>query len=288
MSKTEFDIPSSFINIRHDRPDLNIALVIDRSGSMQAKGKMQYAKQAANFLIDQLQSTDRLAIIDYDDRINVLAHSQYVNSKRKLRSRVNELYPRGSTNLTGGMMAGVDQLLEYYSSNDINRVLLLSDGLANQGITDPRQIKQLVKKARQKGITISTLGLGLDYNEDLMQMIAEYGGGTYYYIESPRQMKDIFEQEIGSIFATVCKNMKAKLRTTKHVTNFEIYGYLSDDNNHNVANIGNLYAGEKISLVCKLEVTPSKTGEIDLGETFILTTMILKIKDREPSKNHSK
>ena len=264
--QVEFDIPESNIDIRYDRPDLNLALVLDRSGSMESKGKMQYAKKAANYVIDQLSPSDRLAIIEYDDRISVLAHSQYVKSRQNLKSRIAELYPRGSTNLTGGMMSGVNQLLEYYSSRDINRVLLLSDGLANQGITDPRDIKRLVKQAKRKGITISTLGLGLDYNEDLMQMIAEYGGGTYYYIESPNQMRDIFEQEMGSIFATVCKNMKVRLRTTRHVKDFEIFGYISEEESSDIRNIGNLYAGEKISLICKLDINPSEVGEIDLGE----------------------
>lgn len=262
-----FDVPADYIHHRHhDRPGLNLALVLDRSGSMSDRGKMEYAKQAANYVIDQLMPSDRLAIVEYDDRITTLAHSQRVESKRWLKSRINELYPRGSTNLTGGMMQGVDELVEFYSSRGINRVLLLSDGLANRGITSPYQIKQLVRNAKRKGITISTLGLGLDYNEDLMQMIAEYGGGTYYYIESPSQMRDIFEQELGNIFATVCKDMKARLRTSRHVRDFQIYGYVSDDESSDIANIGNLYAGEKISLVCKLEVNPSESGEIDLGE----------------------
>ncbi|KAA3633568.1 MAG: VWA domain-containing protein, partial [Calditrichaeota bacterium] len=263
--QVDFDVPADYIDVRRHRPDLNIGLVIDRSGSMADRGKMNYAKDAANFVIDQLNPSDRIAIVEYDDRVTLLARSQNVTSKWRLKSKINELYPRGATNLTGGMMRGIDELIEYYSSRDINRILLLSDGLANRGITSMRDIKRLVKQARRDGITISTIGLGLDYNEDLMQMIAEYGGGTYYYIESPRQMRDIFEAEMGQIFATVAKDVKARLKRSRHVRDFEIYGYVNDDG-RDVASIGNLYAGEKISLTCKLEVSPSEAGEINLGD----------------------
>ena len=261
----QFDIPKPQIDKRH-QSDLNIGLVLDRSGSMEEKGKMSYAKQAASFVVDQMAYRDYLSIVEYDDQISVLWPSARVENKRIIKSRINELFPRGSTNLTGGMMSGVDEVLSSYQRRGINRVLLLSDGLANQGITDPREIKRLVKKAKEKGISISTMGLGLNYNEDLMQLIAEYGGGNYYYIEHPRQMNSIFEQEIGTLFATVYKDMKAKVRTSRYVRDCKVFGYINDrDGSTTSFDIGNIYSGEKLSVVCRLELEPGSQGQVDLG-----------------------
>ncbi len=261
-----FEIPE--LEIRpQDRPNLNLGLVIDRSGSMEDRGKMNFAKQSANMVVDKLSRHDRLAVVEYDDRISVLWPSSPVESKRMIKSKISELYPRGSTNLTGGMLEGVDQVLDSYLRRGINRVVLLSDGLANQGIMQPQQIKRLVKEARRKGITISTMGLGLDYNEDLMQMIAEHAGGRYYFIENPRQMHAIFEEELGTMFANVCRNMKAKLRMSSRVRDYEILGYMHDgDSRIRNIDIGDLYAGEEISLVVKMTVDPQMAGQVRLGD----------------------
>lgn len=251
----------------HNRPDLNLAMVIDRSGSMEERGKMTYAREAANTVVDKLSYNDFLAVVDYDDIISVLWPSSRVESKRAIKSRISELYPRGSTNLTGGMMRGVDEVLRSFQRRGINRVLLLSDGLANQGITSPHQIKRLVRDARHKGITISTMGLGLDYNEDLMQMIAEHAGGRYYFIENPRQMHAIFEQEMGTMFATVGKGARARVRLSRDVRDCEVFGYVHERNGDYVdIEIGDLYAGEDVSVVLKLNVNPQRVGAVHLGD----------------------
>ncbi|MEZ5357626.1 MAG: VWA domain-containing protein [Candidatus Zixiibacteriota bacterium] len=262
----KFDLPE--LDKRpDDRPDLNLGLVIDRSGSMEERGKMSYARDAAKTVVDKLSYNDYLAVVEYDDIVSVLWPSSHVESKERIKSRISELYPRGSTNLSGGMMKGVDEVNRSFLRRGINRVLLLSDGLANQGVTDPQAIKRLVKEARRRGITISTMGLGLDYNEDLMQMIAEHAGGRYYFIENPKQMHAIFEQELGTIFATVAKNVKARLRLSGSVRHCQVFGYVHENNGRSVdIEIGDLYAGEEVSVVLKLDVDPQDPGSVYLGD----------------------
>jgi Ca-activated chloride channel family protein len=262
----QFDVPKIEIDRIDSRPDLNLGLVIDRSGSMEDRGKMDYAKKAAMLVVDKMSPRDHLAVVEYDDEITVLWPSSPVTSPERIKSRISSLFPRNSTNLAGGMMRGVDEVLESMLDRGINRVLLLSDGLANRGVTKPREIKKLVRETRRDGVTITTMGLGLEYNEDLMQMIAEHGGGNYYFIENPNQMHSIYERELGIMFATVAKNVSSRIRFSRNVKDYQVYGYVSDRKGDDVVvDLGDLYSGERLSMVLRLELEPEAEGEISLG-----------------------
>ncbi len=266
-----FDIPEIEIDKTQKRPDLNLAMVIDRSGSMEIGNKLEYVKKASSFVVNNLSKADILGIVEYDDRINILWPSSLVTAPQMINKLIMELTARGSTNLTGGMMKGVDEVLKNNKKDKINRVMLLSDGLANQGITDPSSINQLVRDTRDKGITISTLGVGLDYNEDLLQSIAENGGGNYYYIESPTQIQSIFNQEMITLFQTVAKNVQLKLNCFDMVDSISVFGYESKIVNKNaLIKIPNLYSSEKRSLLIRLRVFTKKEIKQSLG-TLTLT-----------------
>jgi len=112
---------------------------------------------------------------------------------------INRVSPRGSTNLGGGMIEGYRQVERFASKEFTNRVILLSDGLANQGITDPRQLNSIARRNRIHSISLTTMGVGLDYNENLMVGLAEYGGGSYYFIEHPRSIAHILNKEFNSL-----------------------------------------------------------------------------------------
>lgn len=260
-----------------ERPPLNLSMVLDRSGSMEDKGKIGYLREAAQMGVGLLAPTDSLSLIAYDDRITVLRPAGPVEDPDAINQLIGGLTPRGSTNLTGGMMAGVDQVKAWAERDrqdmPINRVLLLSDGLANQGITDPDRIRARVRDAKAAGVRISTLGLGRDYDEDLMQMIAEQGGGAYYYIENPRQMGRIFEAELSALFATVAKSVRLDFAPDGPVTGYEVVSltdaYAPVDG---AVALPDFYAGEERRLVLRLSLdAPPDTpragtpGRIDLG-----------------------
>lgn len=262
----QFDVPEIEFIRAYDRPNLNLAIVIDRSGSMADRGKMEYAKKAAMFVVDQMNSSDRLAVIEYDDRINVLWPSQRVTNKSRIKQRISRLEPRGATNLTGGMMRGVDEVYRAMSDGGINHVLLLSDGLANRGVTSHWEIQRLVTQARRDGVTITTIGLGLDYNEDLMQMIAQNGGGNYYFVEHPNQMRDIFDRELGAVYATVARDIKIKFRRAHPVRHIEVFGYLNELRGDDLfVDLGSVHGGEKISMVMRVELDPRDIGRANIG-----------------------
>jgi Ca-activated chloride channel family protein len=149
---------------------LNISVVIDRSGSMSGD-KIRNAKQAAKFIVDQLNPDDYFSVVMYDQTVDVVHEASKVENKQAIKLKIDRIVDRGSTNLMGGAMKGYEQVRKNYRSGYINRVLLLSDGLANEGITDAKQIERIVrKKSMDEGISISTFGVGNDYNEDLMNM----------------------------------------------------------------------------------------------------------------------
>ncbi len=269
-----------------ERPPINLGLVLDRSGSMSEVGKMEYLKRAASMAVDQLDQEDRLSIVEYDDQISVLWPAGPVESPFTIKRLIEELTPRGWTNLTGGMMRGVDEVYGamegYGEGGSVNRVLLLSDGLANQGITDPSQIRNLVQEARRKGVQITTLGLGREYDEDLMQQIAEYGGGHYYYIEHPNQMARIFSEELMTIFDTVASDVSMGIRTHRKVSNVELVSFdkpLGEGNR--TVDLADFYSNETRTLVVRLETRDgafSRRGKVDLG------TIDIEYYDRESKR----
>lgn len=261
-----FQVPEAEIKENTDRPVMNLALVLDRSGSMEGAGKMDYAKSSAKTIVDMCSKHDTLAVVEYDDAITVLWPATPVESPEMIKARIDSLTPRGSTNLTGGMVKGFEEIMKVMHDEAINRVILLSDGLANEGITDHKQIAKIVREFRDKGISVSNMGLGLDYDEDLMQMIAENGGGNYYYIENPKSMDRIFRQEMSTLYATVAKDVKVKLAVSEAISDFEVFGYETEKTDDGVEmSIGNLYAGESRSLVLKLSYDASQEGELNLG-----------------------
>ena len=249
------------------RPNLNLSLVIDRSGSMSDKGKLLYAKKASKRVVNKLKPTDILSIVEYDDKITVLWPASPVLSHKMVNDMIDTLSPRGGTNLTGGMMKGADEVKKNYSTKKINRVILLSDGMANTGITKQEDINKIVSEYKQNGIAISTMGLGLNYNEDLMQMVAEHGGGKYYYIESPSQINSIFAEEMNTIFTTVAKNVVLKFKMGDFVKNIDVFGFESETKNNSIdIKMDNFYSQEKRTVLIKLDVKTKKVGKISLGD----------------------
>jgi Ca-activated chloride channel homolog len=253
-----------------NRPPLNISLVLDRSGSMADAGKIDYLKRAAKMAVDRLNERDTLSIVEYDDAITVMVAPTRVTDSRRYHRLIDELSPRGSTNLAGGLDQGVDEALDARNSlardsGTINRVILMSDGLANAGVTDPNQIRGMVRAAKNKGVRVSTMGLGRDYDEDLMQDVAENGGGRYYYIEHPTQMARVFEEELATLFRTTAKDCEFTFDGSSAVRKAEIVGFDARSTQDLKQPLEDFYAGEKRAVLLRLEVAAGQTGNLDLG-----------------------
>lgn len=164
-------------------------------------------------------------------------------------------------------MAGAEQVSDALLAQGVNRVLLLSDGLANAGVTRPAQIYADIRRWHERGIAVTTLGLGLDYNEDLMQTIAEHGHGRYYFIENPQQLTRLFQQELSSLAQTVASGVSACFRATMAVSDVKVYGYPAVDSGACTRiELEEFYAGEERSLLLQLQLSPQQVGTVALGE----------------------
>jgi Ca-activated chloride channel family protein len=229
-----------------ERPPMNLVLVLDRSGSMSERGKLEYAKKAANEIISSLSSYDRLGIVAYSTNVELLYPIQILEDKRIARNVVNSLYPTNSTNLSGGLIKGINQIESVLNKDYLNRVVLLSDGLANAGITNISQINKISRRASENGISITTMGLGANYDENMLTNIAEYGAGNYYFIESPTQIASIFNKEFGQLVRTVAKNPRIKLHLEPGVKIKDVSGYKYFEKDGNIEiNPGDLFGGQE-------------------------------------------
>ena len=181
------------------RIPLNISIVIDRSGSMKRE-KMERAIEAASNIVDKLNATDIVSIVAYGDEVDVVQPAIAAIKKDKIKEKISQIIPRGGTNLWGGCETGYYQVLEHAKPGYINHVFLISDGLANVGMTSSKSIASNVQRFKDdEGITVSTFGVGLDFNEVLLSEMAEAGSGNYYFIEEPGKIKSMLETELYSL-----------------------------------------------------------------------------------------
>lgn len=221
------DLKTGKIESAGERSPMNIAVVIDKSGSMAEKNKLEFVKKAVDYIVEQSGSDDYVSVVTYDDYVNVLQRSQIIYDKKELLDRIDRIKPDGFTNLSGGMFEGYDQVEDSYSRGYVNRVLLLSDGLTNRGITDREELTMKVReKNRKDGITLSTFGVGNDFNENLMADIADYGKGNYYYIKNSSDIPEIFASELKGIRNLVGQGTKIKIKfPQKYLSLNKVFGY---------------------------------------------------------------
>ena len=254
------------------RTPLNISIVVDRSGSMQGI-KMGYAKKAAKAIIDHLQPTDYVSIVMYDNAVDSVQVPTTVSDKDLIKSKIDRITPRGATNLWGGTDKGYDFVRRNYKSGYINRVLLISDGLANAGLTDSLQIRRLVQKYKdESGITISTFGVGLDYNEQLMTDMAETGAGNYYYIDAPDHLIHLFDKELNGMLNVAAENAVLKLQLPKGVKLDKSYPWkYSEVENTVMIRLLDLFAEETKGNVFRFKIDDKINQPLKFTSTFTYT-----------------
>ncbi len=192
------------------RTPLNLAVVLDRSGSMTG-AKLEKTKQAAMQLVDRLAPNDVFSLIAFNNQAKVLVSAQKVSDKELLKEKIQNIQADGGTALYAGVQLGADQIKEYLSSKRINRVILLSDGLANVGPSTPHQMRQLGGELAEKGISVTTIGVGDDYSEDVMAALAESSDANYYYVKDTEKLPEIFAKELGEMLAVAARDVRIEI-----------------------------------------------------------------------------
>lgn len=238
------------------RPGINLALVLDRSSSMSGE-KIVRAKEAALMVIDRLRSDDILSVISYDDRVDVLVPATKVSDKEVLRARVRTLSPRGSTALFAGVSRGIEEVRKFLDPERVNRVVLLSDGQANVGPSSPNELGRLGASARKQGISITTVGLGLGYNEDLMVQLAKKSDGNHSFVEHAQELAALFERELGDVVNVVAQELTLKVDVDERVKPIRVLNQDSEIHGQQVIlQLNQLYARQERYFLIELQ-TPS-------------------------------
>jgi Ca-activated chloride channel family protein len=237
------------------RAPLNLSLVLDRSGSMHGE-KLAAARDAAAFLVRRLAPEDRVSIVVYDGDVHTIADEH--TPRASVAHLIQQIEPGGSTNLSGGWLRGRELVAAHArgAKRGMNRVLLLTDGQANMGITDPQKLTGLAATAARTGVTTSTVGFGADYDEALLRAMADAGGGNTYYIERPDQAPGVFEEEIEGLLSLAAQNVAIEIRPSNAVQLTTVWhDYPSTPVPHGRrVEIGDIYACEPKSLMLEFFV----------------------------------
>ena len=192
------------------RTPLNLAVVLDRSGSMTG-AKLEKTKQAEIQLVNRLAPNDIFSLVVFSDEARVLVSAQKVEDKDALKENIEGIEADGSTALYSGVKMGANQLQEFFSSKRINRVILLSDGLANVGPSSPRELRRLGSQLAERGMSVTTSGVGDDYNEDLMAGLAEASDANYYYVKDTEKLPEIFAKELGELLTVAARDVRIEI-----------------------------------------------------------------------------
>jgi len=237
---------------KKQRPPLNLALVIDRSGSMAGR-KLSNARKAARFLAGELTTRDRLAIVAFDDEAQVVVPSTPVTDPQPFIAAINTIHSGSSTALFDGWLSGAMQVAEHLDPTQLNRVLLLSDGQANQGLTNQKAIAAKVAGLTARGISTSSFGLGDGFDEDLMGAIASSGDGTLAFIESPAQLADLYTSELQGLASTHGKRVSIGIRTKNGAELLDLLNDLEATEQGNFQ-LPNLRAGQELNVGMRLQI----------------------------------
>jgi Ca-activated chloride channel family protein len=199
------------------RPPVNVSLVIDRSGSMTG-AKIEQAKEAAILALSRLSPQDRVSVIAFDHRVQVVVPAGPFENFEEMKRRIEAIGPGGQTAIYAAVRQAGQSVGEGVAPDRVSRVILMSDGQANVGPSSPAELEELGRELGSHGIAVTTIGLGLDYSEELMTRMALASDGNHAFVENPEQLADIFNKEFGDVLSVVGQDVDIEIICPEGVT----------------------------------------------------------------------
>lgn len=245
---------------------LNLALVIDCSGSMGTPEKMPYVKQALLVFLRSLAANDIVAIVTYSDEAQTLVPAQPVGDGAWIEAVIGQIQPAGSTNLHAGLMAGFAEAARNFDVRRNNRVILLTDGIANRGVVNPDQIAADAQRYNDKGIYLSTIGLGREFNDALLSRLATQGKGAYHFVDSAAEMDKVFRRDVSGLIQKAASDVSLLLRPADGVQIEALTGYDGTPPAGPIAvRQRDMGTGDSQVLLARLRIGPGPAGQRTLG-----------------------
>jgi hypothetical protein len=243
---------------------LNLALVLDHSGSMRGD-KLLYVKEAAKTLINNLGKDDYFSLTVFDSNIEPLIPPTKAGEVYGIEESINSVVAGNTTNLGGGYQQGFAFAKEKINGENISRVMLLTDGLANCGITDPYRLAEIAEENQGEGISTTTIGVGERYNEFLLGKMAENGGGGAYFIENPDDAPGVFEEELGYLKSLSATDFELKIvLADKNIYVNQLNTYRSTNKNQFL--LGDVYERQVKNIVLEFKLPKMKIGRgLEIG-----------------------
>ena len=251
------------------RKDAILTFVIDVSGSMKMENRLGLVKKALTLLVDQLRPTDKVGIVVYGSRGRLVLPHTGIERRSEILAAIDSLMPRGSTNAEEGLRIGYDLAWRNASVDHINRVILCSDGVANVGKTGPDQILEEIRSYVQRGITLSTVGFGMgNYNDVLMERLANTGNGSYAYVDTRSEAKRIFVENLTGTLQLIAKDAKIQVDFNPEVVSrFRLLGYENRHLEHeqfrdDTVDAGEVGSGHQVTALYEVKLHPDATGKM--------------------------
>ena len=252
-----YDLP------RAERPAANLVFLVDVSGSMEAPDKLPLVKAALSGLAGEIAPRDKVSIVVYAGREAVVLEP--TGNPARIRAALDQLHSGGSTAGADGLRLAYDMARQGFIKGGVNRVILATDGDFNVGISDTDQLIAMIEKERDSGVTLTTLGFGTgNYNEAMMEQIANHGNGNYAYIDSALEAKKVLRDEMSSTLFTIAKDVKIQVEfNPAHVSQYRLIGYENralreEDFANDAVDAGDIGAGHQVTAIYEVIPVGSK------------------------------
>jgi Ca-activated chloride channel family protein len=262
------------------REDAALTFVIDTSGSMEREGRLELVKDALRLLVDQLGRNDTVAIVTFGDDARVLLEATRATDANRILGVIEELRPGGSTNLEAGLRLGYDLARSSLTENGIDRVVLASDGVANVGLTDSESILAAIRRDAEAGIELVSVGVGMgNYNDTLLEQLADQGDGFYAYVNVLEEARRLFTEDLTGTLQAVALDAKAQVQFDADiVAAYRLVGYENRDIDDNAfvdpsVDAGAIGAGHAVTALYAIRLRE------DVGRQDVLATVRVRWTD---------
>jgi Ca-activated chloride channel family protein len=264
------------------RSPVNVALVLDKSGSMSGD-KIARAKEAAISALERLNSDDIVSVVTYDSTVSVVVPATKLTDRQAIIERLRQVEAGGSTALFAGVSKGAEELRKFLNKERANRVILLSDGLANVGPQSASELGDLGRSLSKEGISVSTIGLGLDYNEDLMTSLARESDGNHVFVENSTKLVEVFNREFDDVLSVVAQEVVIKIHCRDDVRPVRTLNCDAEITGQDVyVKMNQLYSEQEKYVILELELPPRPSGSaMEVADVSVsYTNMETKTEDR--------